>query len=980
MKGLVIWFLKKIYGIDVDSLREDNKRLKEENGRHVSRNNSLKKDKESLSEKTTRLEKEKSELENTNLKLKSNNDETSKENASLRMSLDDANREINQLKSSLDEANKKIKSLEEKGSIDPIPEVPNGDDENQDEIENLKRQFDNLQKQLEQTNEESQKLRAKTSNQDSTIDNLKKEIKDQKVTVDSQKQTIETLQDDNRKLEEENRDLEEELRKLKGDTLPPINVSGDGSVITPKSPVGIESPKPPIDETKRTIDTVKDIETDKEIYAKSFFAQPEGVIFKMRTELENAIYLHRPKYVCKYCGQMVKISGRKTERGMARFFSHLRDSDDCDYKTTTGRTRREINREKFAICNEGERHKFLKAEIAKYLEKTEGVTDVRTENTVKGNHPILRWRRPDVIANYRGQEVVFELQLSTTFVSVIAERDMFYRLNKKHIIWVSNFDEQGEHVDLTNMMVKDIYYNNRLNIFIFDLDAQRRSEELGELVLKCNWLKPDGDWEYPNGNTSDKLGGKFIRLSELTFDNTYKPYFVDAEQAYYAAHPEFKLKVADIEKENKEILAELDKLWEEEQEKAGKLLQDREERIREIIEEYEIEYHIPNKTKLYIIAKRAGLYGIISLDGMLRLPFIYDEIKAHQGWYEGKRNGAIDIFDSNYELIDTDIRRIEKLGENHKKYVKENGNDWLWGIMNKNAFPITKSVYSKVDVWSADKFIAVCDGQYCILNKEGHIVIDGYDFISELDSEGIASISKEGRDGRIDADCRPIKTNTEKISDNLSKINKLGKWGLEHNDGTIVVPCEYDDLGSFNNRVIGLSGIRFTLLETNLNTDCPVRVKYVSRNERKMLIFKVGNREAFMNLRQQQKAAKNGLKPVELTHMYFSHVNGEKNLLYLSATPVKALIAKQKMETKDSDIPVGSIVEGSVVHVDKNSFIIKSEDGQTAYLHRSTWGEYSMEKFSKGQMVKVEKTGFDDEHKKHIWRILSVFWSMDSNE
>lgn len=980
MKGLVIWFLKKIYGIDVDNLREYNKKLKEENGRHVSRNNSLKKDKESLSEKTMRLEKEKSELENTNRKLKSNNDETNKENSGLRTSLDDANREINRLKSSLDEANKKIKLLEEKGSIEPIPEVPNGDDENQDEIENLKRQFDNLQKQLEQTNEENQNLRAKTSNRDSTIDNLKKEIKDQKVTVDSQKQTIETLQDDKRKLEEENRNLEEELRKLKGDPFPPIDVPIGGPIVTPEPPQAPEPFQPSIDETKRTIDTVIDLETDREIYAKSFFAQPEGVIFKMRTELEKAIYLHRPKYVCKYCGQMVKISGRKTERGMARFFSHLRDSDDCDYKTTTGRTRREINREKFARCNEGERHKFLKAEIAKFLEKTEGVTDVRTENTVKGNHPVLRWRRPDVIANYRGQEVVFELQLSTTFVSVIAERDMFYRLNKKHIIWVSNFDEQGEHVDLTNMMVKDIYYNNRLNIFIFDIDAQRRSEELGELVLKCNWLKPDGDWEYPNGNTSDKLGGKFIRLSELTFDNTYKPYFVDAEQAYYAAHPEFKLKVADIEKENKEILAELDKLWEEEQEKAGKLLQDREERIREIIEEYEIEYHIPNKTKLYIIAKRAGLYGIISLDGMLRLPFIYDEIKAHQGWYEGKRNGAIDIFDSNYELIDTDIRRIEKLGENHKKYVKENGNDWLWGIMNKNAFPITKSVYSKVDVWSADKFIAVCDGQYCILNKEGHIVIDGYDFISELDSEGIASISKEGRDGRIDADCRPIKTNTEKISDNLSKINKLGKWGLEHNDGTIVVPCEYDDLGSFNNRVIGLSGIRFTLLETNLNTDCPVRVKYVSRNERKMLIFKVGNREAFMNLRQQQKAIKNGLKPTELTQMYFSHANQDKNLLYLSATPVKAIVVKQKMDVNDTDIPVGSIVEGSVVHVDKNSFIIKSENGQTAYLHRSTWGEYSMDQFNKGQMVKVEKIGFDNEHRKHIWSILSVNWPMDSNE
>ena len=113
--------------------------------------------------------------------------------------------------------------------------------------------------------------------------------------------------------------------------------------------------------------------------------------------------------------------------------------------------------------------------------------------------------------------------------------------------------------------------------------------------------------------------------------------------------------------------------------------------------------------------------------------------------------------------------------------------------------------------------------------------------------------------------------------------------------------------------------------------------------------------------------------------MYFSHANEDKNLLYLSATPVKTVAATQQIEVKDSDIPIGSIIEGSIVYLDKNSFIIKSEDDQTAYLHRSTWGDYSMEKFYKGQMVKVEKTGFDDMHMKHVWRILSVYWPMSSN-
>lgn len=991
MKRFAIWLLKKVYGIDVDGLRDDNKRLRDENEGYVSRIDSLERDKESLSELVAHLEEEKTTLQGEKDELKNQinqlQDQIEQQNEEFRQkeegynnsisqleeSLDDARQENEDLKKSLDEEKKEIESLNGQIQASPTPETSGGNDEALDEIENLRRQYDSLHELYEQEKDENKRLIAKISNQDSTIENLKCENGEQKEKIDSQSKEIAEL---NKKIQSkvEVPNGSEELDVV--DETPPITET-NGSIVIIGNPTIDNDSEAPIDTTKRTIDTVIDIEKDEEINADKFFSQPESVIFKIRTELEKAIYLRRPMYVCKYCGQMVKISGRKTERGMPRFFSHLRDSDDCDYKTTTDRTRREINREKFARCNEGERHKFLKAKIAKYLELTNGVTDVRIESTVKGNHPILRWRRPDVIANYRGHEVVFELQLSTTFVSVIAERDLFYRLNKKHIIWISNFDEQEEYVDLTNMMVKDIYYNNRMNIFIFDLDAQRKSEELGELVLKCNWLTPDGNWKYPNGNTSDKLRGEFIKLSDLTFDDLYKPYYVDAEQAYYAAHPEFKIKVASVEEQNKEIIAELDKRWEDELRRKGTEQPKTEEKIQKIIEDNEIDGVVKSAPK-HMIAQRSGQYGLITYDGFIRLPFIYDEIKAHRGWYEGKRNGTIEVFASDYELIETDIRRIEKLGDKHKKYVKENNGDWLWGIMDNNAKLITQPLFSKVGVWS-DKFIAVKDGQYCILDQYGCVIISGYDYISELDNEGVATITKDGREGCIDSECQIIKSNTERISDSISKISKLGKCGLENSDGTILVPCDYDDLGTLNNGIIGLNGIHFSQLDVNINADCPVRVKYVSRNERKMLIFKVGNREAFMNLRQQQKAAKNGLKPTELTQMYFSHANEDKNLLYLSATPVKIVAATQQIEVKDSDIPIGSIIEGSVIHVDKNSFIIKSEDGQTAYLHRSTWGEYSMEQFNKGQMVKVEKIGFDDTHKKHIWKILSVSGHMSSN-
>ena len=128
MKGIAIWFLKKAFGIDVDGLRVDNKRLREENGRHVSRNNSLKKDKESLSEKVQRIEEEKTtilsknkdlnkqicQLQNQLIEQKDEfkkTEEDYKSNIShLKGMLDEAHQENDGLKTLLDKANKEIEA------------------------------------------------------------------------------------------------------------------------------------------------------------------------------------------------------------------------------------------------------------------------------------------------------------------------------------------------------------------------------------------------------------------------------------------------------------------------------------------------------------------------------------------------------------------------------------------------------------------------------------------------------------------------------------------------------------------------------------------------------------------------------------------------------------------------------------------------------------------------------------------------------
>ncbi|MEE1174608.1 MAG: DUF6035 family protein [Paludibacteraceae bacterium] len=316
-----------------------------------------------------------------------------------------------------------------------------------------------------------------------------------------------------------------------------------------------------------SITKVWDVRNKKEIDAKQFFSLPEGEIMSMRRELQLAITTDNPYWVCPVCGQMVKISGKRTARGKALFFSHLHDSEDCPIKTNTGLTKRMIEARKYALVQESERHHRLKTSIANFLEETnsknKGISDVQIEKRVTTDLPFMNWRCPDVQAMYNGMHLVFELQLSTTFISTIVERDLFYRLNNYFIIWVFNFEENKEYMDLTNLMCKDIYYANKRNIFVFDRDAQTESFKRKELVLKCNWLNADNTWQY--GPNNGDRNGIFITLDQLKFDTkNNKPYYYDAEEEYFLKHQD---KVVLREKQELDLQTVLEGLERREQQK-----------------------------------------------------------------------------------------------------------------------------------------------------------------------------------------------------------------------------------------------------------------------------------------------------------------------------------------------------------------------------------------------------------------------------
>lgn len=114
--------------------------------------------------------------------------------------------------------------------------------------------------------------------------------------------------------------------------------------------------------TKRTITEILDIENGEVIESADFFKLPENEIFLTRRRLERAIQKKdEPKLVCIYCKQLITIVGKPSGQGKKmKYFKHLKDSNECVYKTNGKLTKSEVLRIKYNGAKESVLHINLK--------------------------------------------------------------------------------------------------------------------------------------------------------------------------------------------------------------------------------------------------------------------------------------------------------------------------------------------------------------------------------------------------------------------------------------------------------------------------------------------------------------------------------------------------------------------------------------------------------------------------------------------
>ncbi|MDU9048849.1 MAG: DUF6035 family protein [Candidatus Electrothrix sp. Rat3] len=273
--------------------------------------------------------------------------------------------------------------------------------------------------------------------------------------------------------------------------------------------------------SKLTLENVYDVESKKYINSDKFFSKTEEDIFKVRAELERAYQNKKLMYVCPICFQPVAIKGKPS--GKVRIhFAHIKNEENCPLKSDKGRSKSEIEAAKYRGFQESALHKELKFQIAYLLKYIENISEIQVEKSIKNGEK--EWKKPDVQAVYKKQQnIVFELQLSTTFLSEIIKREDFYHNANIFTIWFfHHFDKEG-----MRFSEKDILYASKNHAFIIDQTTIQKSREAKDFLIDCYYQAVC----IKNNAIETSWQHTLISFDDLQFDfELMKLYYYDYEK------------------------------------------------------------------------------------------------------------------------------------------------------------------------------------------------------------------------------------------------------------------------------------------------------------------------------------------------------------------------------------------------------------------------------------------------------------------
>lgn len=297
-------------------------------------------------------------------------------------------------------------------------------------------------------------------------------------------------------------------------------------------------------------------------------------IILLRRKLRTANREGKPILVCAECLTKLELRCNKLSRKNRGkdyyFFKHYKDVKECSIKTDSHLPVGVLLARKYENVKESIPHIELKNRLGYIIMQFHSPKIISIDSKFYFDKFGGREKRkPDVYAVIGDKEYAFEIQLNTTFLSVIEEREAFYERNNVSILWIfKNFPlEDG----LQRLTQKDIYVPNRLNAFVLDNEMLNLSIERKKLHLRVYYktFLVDG-WKI-----CSQWNTKIVTIEDLTYTGNCKPFFYDSLADKENAKRELERKKEEYLLEQRKI----QKIQKQEQERLAKKEQVKKQKI-----------------------------------------------------------------------------------------------------------------------------------------------------------------------------------------------------------------------------------------------------------------------------------------------------------------------------------------------------------------------------------------------------------------
>ena len=237
-----------------------------------------------------------------------------------------------------------------------------------------------------------------------------------------------------------------------------------------------------------------------------------------------------------------------------------------------------------------------------------------------------------------------------------------------------------------------------------------------------------------------------------------------------------------------------------------------------------------------LIVEKDQAQGVVDLQGNNIVPIDYDSIIIGGKYIDAQKGEETVVFDAEGNNLDTDIISYNQVSDLAIVIDKNNN----YNIVDSSGNKKLRDNYTYIEYFNNNYFIVTKDSKTGVIDGNGNVLINlEYDAIQEIDDtnalqaikiddnrtdiidsnmnihEGIANANVLKKDNYIkvfsetemkyyDFSGNEITYKSLFPNNSLYASQSDGKWGLVNNNGTVVVPYEYDMVTEQNGNVAGV--------------------------------------------------------------------------------------------------------------------------------------------------------------------------------